>query len=80
LIDLTTEGLALWKSKSEAKFEDKAAIPCQCKTPDHRPLARIIHENAELHQNRLNGCFPQFSGRQSENPFKQRRAEIAANG
>jgi hypothetical protein len=31
LIDLTTEGLALWKSKSEAKFDAKAAIPCQCK-------------------------------------------------
>jgi hypothetical protein len=77
---LTIEGLALWKSKSEAKFEAKTAIPCQCKTLDHRPLARIIHEKAELHQNRLNGCFPQSSTRQSDNPFTHRRAETAANG
>jgi hypothetical protein len=72
---LTTEGLALWKSKSEAK----AAIPCQCKTLDHRLRARIIYENAELHQNRLNGCFPRAQGVDSGSPLKDCIAETSAN-
>jgi len=67
--------LALWKSKSEAK----AAIPCQCKTPDHRPCAPIIYENAELHQNRLNGCFPRAQGVDPGIPLKDTIAETSAN-
>jgi hypothetical protein len=75
LIDLTTEGLTLWKFKSEVK----AAIPCQCKTPDHRAGARIIRENAERHQNRLNGCFPCAQGVDRRSPLKDCIAETSAN-
>jgi hypothetical protein len=57
----------------------KAAIPCQCKTLDHRPRARIIYENAGLHQNKLNGCFPRAQGVDRSSPLKDGIAETSAN-
>jgi hypothetical protein len=48
-------------------------------TLDHRPCAPIIYENAKLHQNRLNGCFPRARGVYRGIPLKDTIAETSAN-
>ena len=58
LIDLTTVGLALSKSK--------AAIPSPCKTPNHRLQPPILYESVKLHRNTVNGGFPSRRSRPPE--------------
>ena len=43
------------------------------------PGARIIYENAELRQNKLNGCFPRAQVVDPGLPLKDIIAETSAN-
>ena len=66
LIDLTIDGLALSKST--------AGIQWRTKSRQHRPRWEIIHENAGMQQNTLNGGFPRFGHkRPSRNSTKDVR-------